>query len=106
MATLIRRGEPVRFETWGVTIDSLVHPTRYIVIRYATSARRHSEPYEEVLRLPYGRGATEEVIDELAGRTGMPRGTASRLVTNLEAQVTSPRRDRLASAEQGYRPVR
>jgi hypothetical protein len=99
MATATKVGEPARVAGWGLAVDNLTHPNQFIVLRYPDEARRHTEPYEEVLRLPYVEptpGIAALVV------TGLPKGTAAKLIFQVEMKRASPK---AADADLGYRPV-
>lgn len=96
--TVTRIGEPARYNDWGLTVDSMAHPTEYVVLRYTTWGRRHEESFEEIARLPYESDPRATLVE----RTAMPKGTASMLATRLAVKLASPR---AAMADVGYRPV-
>jgi hypothetical protein len=99
--TATKIGEPARHRDWGLTVDKLLHPTEYVVIRYPADGQRHSEPFTEVQRLPYV-GNADEAIAELVERTEMPRPSATSLVFAIGAKLNSPK---AADADSGHRPV-
>jgi hypothetical protein len=100
MATATKIGEPARVGRSGLTVDSLTHPTEYIVLRYPDEGRRHTEPYEEALRLPFADDPTA-AINGLV-EAGLPHGAAAKLVFQVEMKRISPK---AADADLGYRPV-
>ena len=95
MATTYRVGSPARYRNWGLTLDDMAHPAKYIVLRYLSEGRRHQEPYEEV-----GRFAYEPNPGILAEKSGMPDGVARKLVSDVEVKRLSPK-----AASQDSRPV-
>ncbi len=99
--TATRIAEPARHRSWGLTVDKRAGPTEYVIIRYATEGHRHSEPFTEVLRLPY-IGNADQAIAELVNRTEMPKPTAISLVFALGMKLASPKS---GDADLGYRPV-
>jgi hypothetical protein len=100
MATATKIGEPARVGRSGLTVDSLTHPSEYIVLRYPDDARRHREPYEEALRIPFVHDPTA-AINRLV-EAGLPQGAAAKLVFQVEMKRVSPK---AADADLGYRPV-
>jgi hypothetical protein len=101
MTTATRIAEPARHRDWGLTVDKMALPTEFIVVRYASEGTRHSEPFEQVARLPYSAGV-EAATAGLVERTGMPEKTASALVFRVSMKLASPK---AADADLGYRPV-
>jgi hypothetical protein len=100
MTTTTKIGEPARVGRFGLTVDSLTHSTTYVVLRYPDEARRHTEPYEEALRLPYVDNADRAIL--ALQEAGLPKGIAAKLVFQLEMKRASPK---AADADLGYRPV-
>src|SRR5260370_17151247 len=100
MSTAARIGERARHRDWGLTVDKMALPAEFIVVRYPTQGSRHTEPFEEVARLPYTAGI-EAAIAELVERTGMPDKTASGLVFRLSMKLNSPK---AADADLDYPP--
>jgi len=101
MATAYKIGEPARVGRWGLTVDSLTRPGQYVVLRYANEHRRHTEPFEEVRRIPYLYD--DEAAIAALGQVGMAKGTATQLVVQVELKRISPK---AADADSGIRPVR
>ncbi len=100
MATTTKIGEPARVGHSGLTVDSLTHPTQFIVLRYPDKARRHTEPYEQARRVSYVDNADRAI--EALQEAGLPKGIAAKLVFQLEMKRASPK---AADADSGYRPV-
>jgi len=102
VATLGRLGQPARIGSWGLTVDNLANPNQYVVIRYRSEGKQHTEDYEVASRVPYA-AFSEAVAADLARLTEMPESVARRLVWHVTMKLAT---DRAAEAEGGYRPVR
>jgi hypothetical protein len=95
-------GQPARIGSWGLTVDDLANPNEYVVIRYRSEGRRHSEDFEIVRHLSCA-ALSEERASDLARLTGMPEGVARQLIWQVAMKLAT---DRATEAETGYRPVR
>jgi hypothetical protein len=100
MATLTKISEPARAGRTGLTVDSLTHPTEYVVLGYPDAARRHTEPSEEMVRIPYVHNADRGIVALV--EAGLPKGIATKLVFQLEMKRNSPK---AADADLGNRPI-
>jgi hypothetical protein len=100
MATTSRIGQPGRKGHWGLTVDRMINPSKWIIIRYPDDGKRHADPYEVVAEVLYGRNPDVEVTRLIDA--GMPKGTAMSLIFQVEAKRSSPK---AAEADLGYRPV-
>jgi hypothetical protein len=98
MASTLKVGEPARVGRWGLTVDSLVSPCDWVVVRYPDEGKRHSEPHEILRRLPYVNDPRVVLVE-----IGMSEGTATTLLFNAEVKRLSPK---AAESDRGFRPVR
>jgi len=80
--------QPARHRVWGLIVDSLPRPAEFVVIRYPSEGRRHSEPFTEVMRLPYIENA-DAAVAALVYRAAMPKPTAVSLVMAVSAKIQS-----------------
>ena len=101
MATTTKIGEPARVGHLGLAVDSLTNSTHYIILQYPDEAKRHTEPYEELQRIPYVDNADRAILT--LQEAGLQKGIAAKLVFQLEMKRTSPK---AADADSGYRPVK
>ena len=87
-----RVAEPARRGLWGLDVDQVAEPQEFILYRYRTEERRHSEQHYVAARVPYrsAPGAAIAEIRSVVGEIGEP--TLKTLITQLSAKLASPRR--------------
>jgi len=90
MSSLLKVSEPARYKAWGLDVDQRDSPAEFIVYRYTEEGSRHTEPCEEVARVPF-TDLTDAAVSALTGPTQMPDGTARHLIFQLAAKLASHR---------------